>query len=66
MLLSSLLFNFTLEHVIRKIQENQVKLKLNGTHQLLPYADDINLLRDHTDNIKNIETLIGGSKEVSN
>jgi hypothetical protein len=36
--------NFTLEHAIVKVQENQVELKLNGTHQLLFYADDVNLL----------------------
>jgi hypothetical protein len=44
--LSPLLLNFTLEHALRKVQENQVGLKLNGTLQLLTYADDVNLLGD--------------------
>jgi hypothetical protein len=58
-------FNFALEYEIRKVQENQVGLKLNGTHQLLAYADDVNLLGDNIDTIKkHTETLIGTSKEV--
>jgi hypothetical protein len=41
-----------------------VGLKLNGTHQLLVYAD-VNLLGDNRDDVKrNMETLIDPSKAV--
>jgi hypothetical protein len=43
-----------------------VGLKLNRTHQLLAYADDVNLLGDNIDAInKNTQTLIDASKEVT-
>jgi hypothetical protein len=32
--------------------EDQVRLKVNGTHQLLVYADDVNLLSDSIDTMK--------------
>jgi hypothetical protein len=45
--LLQLLSNFALEYAIGKVLENQVELKLNGIHQLLVYADDVNLLGDN-------------------
>jgi hypothetical protein len=63
-----LFFNFAVEYkyAIRKVQENQVELKLNGTRQLLVYANDANLLKDNMDTIKkNTETLIDASKGIS-
>jgi hypothetical protein len=47
--LSPLLFNFAVVYVY--FRENQVGLTLNGTHQLLAYADDVNLLGDNIDTI---------------
>jgi hypothetical protein len=56
--ISPQLFNFNLEYAIRKVQENQVRLKLNGTHQLLAYADDVKKKK------KNSESLIDASKNA--
>ena len=51
--------NFALEYAIRRAQVYQDGLKLNGTHQFLVYADDVNILGGSVDTIKkNTEALV--------
>ena len=60
-----MLFNFSLEYTIRRVQVNQEGLKLNGTHQLLAYAVDVNILGGSIHTLKeNVEALVAAPREI--
>jgi len=52
--LSPLLFNFTLDYAITRVQVNVDGLKINGTHQPLVYDDDVNVLGGSVHTVKEI------------
>jgi Reverse transcriptase (RNA-dependent DNA polymerase). len=63
--LSPLLLNFALEYNIRKVQETRLGLDVNGTHQVLAYADDVNLIGDDTRTIeRNADVLLNACKNI--
>ena len=63
--LSSLLFSPALEYAITRVRVIQDGLKLNGTHQILVYADDVNILGGSVHTIKSkAEALVVASKEI--
>jgi len=60
-----LLFSFSLQLTIRRVQVNQDGLKLNDTHQLLAYADDVNILGESIRAVnENAEALVVTAKEI--
>ena len=61
--LSPLLLNFTLEYAIRRVRENRIGLDMNRKYQLLVYADDVNMLGENLQIIReNTEIFIKASK----
>jgi hypothetical protein len=59
-----MLFNFALEYAIRRVQVIQDDTQ-DGTHQLLVYADDVNILGGSVYTIKEkAATLLVVSKET--
>ena len=74
-LCSSAIFNFSVmqgfkSHVAPTtlgfyIYDRLKCLKLNGTHQLLAYADDVNILGGSVHTVKkNAEALVAATKEI--
>jgi hypothetical protein len=63
--LSPYLYNFALEYVIRTVQANQGRLKLNGTHQLPVCTDSVTILGESIRTMKkNTEVLVVASREI--
>jgi hypothetical protein len=62
--LTALRFNVILEYATRKVQENRLALKLNGTDQPLAYGDDVDLLRDDIGTVNRNTTLFDARNEV--
>jgi hypothetical protein len=58
-----LLFNFASAYVIERFQVYQDGLKLNGAHQLLAYADYVNILGGSVHTVKeNAEPVVVATK----
>ena len=52
-----MLYNIALEYAFRRVLVNQDGLKLNGTHQFLDYADDVNILGGSIRTLKKLQKL---------
>jgi hypothetical protein len=63
--LSPFLFNFALEYAIRRVKVNHDGLKLNGTLQVLVYANGVNVFAGSVQTVReNAVALILASKET--
>ena len=62
---SPLIYNFALECAIRKVQETNLGLDMNDTHEVLAYAEDVNLIGDGNRTIeRNADVLLNDFKDM--
>ena len=62
---SALLSIFSLQFAIIKVQETNLGLDMNGTHQVLTYADDVHLIIDDIETIeRNVDVLLNACKII--
>ena len=58
-------FNFALEYAIRNVLETRLGLDMNGTHQVMVYVDDVNLIGDVFRTIEgNVDVLLNACKGI--
>ena len=57
------LSNFPLEFGIRKMQDTNIRLDMNGTYQVLPYTDYVNLIGDDIRIERNAGVLLNACKD---
>ena len=63
--LAPLLLKFSLEYVIRRVQENRIGLQLNGKDQLLVCANDASMLGENLQTVnENMEIFIKASNDI--
>ena len=63
--ITPLLFNYALEYDIRRVQVKLDGLKLNGRHQFLAYADDVNILGGSLHTLKEkAEALLAATRDI--
>ena len=63
--LTPMLFNFALEYAVRRVQVNHDGLKLNGTHQHLACANDVNIQGGSVHSLReNAEVSVAATREI--
>ena len=63
--LSPLLLHFALQYAINTVHETNLGLDMNGTHEALAYADDVNLIGDDIRIQTNEDVLLNAMGKLS-